>query len=99
EGDPGTCGDRDLPEDGERIALAYSSERAALLRDLGDTGVWVPWFEAVQEERRVAYAWAARLGVAGEEAEEWGPRCCSPRSSGAAPSPNRSISGSRPRSS
>lgn len=73
-GNPNDCHDPDLPADGAILSLGFAPDYEPgqdwLLLDYGDSGLWLPWYPALQFADNVDFAWEATIGIYVEEEEE-----------------------------
>lgn len=67
DGDPAACSDPDLPLADEVRTLGWSSVDETIYFDYFDTGVWLPWYEGVEDEDTVTFSWTTELAIYVEE--------------------------------
>lgn len=70
DGDPSTCHDPNLPSTGDEWAMGYHPGDEVILVNLGDSGLWTPWYNAVLAGDIVDYLWEVEVGIAIEEEED-----------------------------
>lgn len=62
-GDPAGCHDPDLPAHSATWTLAWHAADGQLQRDVGQSGVWQPWYRASIDDDVLTYEFLATLGV------------------------------------
>lgn len=66
-GDRSGCHDPSLPEHASSWTLAWHPARSLWLRDVGNSGTWLPWFPAEQQGDELSFLWTTTVGVAVDE--------------------------------
>jgi len=66
-GDRDGCHDPFLPLNASVWTLGWHPSRAVLLRDIGNSGNWLPWYDATLDGDVLSVEWTATVGVAVEE--------------------------------
>lgn len=66
-GEPADCLEPDAPSAGALRVLGYHPASQTLQLDYGGTGVWIPWYGAVQAGDEILFEWSSTTGVAVDE--------------------------------
>ncbi len=61
------CRDPELPADGTTWRLALDRVEGVLRLDYRGSGVWLPWWPAIEDGDRVLFGWAGTMAVASWE--------------------------------
>lgn len=70
DGDPEPCRDPDMPAHGDVRTYGFSSDEGVLYLNYGDSGLWLPWWQAARLGDEVRFDWMATYGITIEEEEE-----------------------------
>lgn len=57
------CHDPDLPSSGDRWRMGYAPGTAAVWFNFYGTGVWIPWWGAIQSGDQVIFEWTRELAI------------------------------------
>lgn len=68
-GDPTACNDPDTPLSGDVWLLGLDQGANKIVYNYHNTGVWLPWFDAVRTGSVVDFTWEAQLGIEVEETD------------------------------
>ena len=69
-GDPSTCLDPELPEDGERRRMGWDEAAGAILLDWEGSGVWLEWYPGERVDDEIAFLYEAQVATEAPEEEE-----------------------------
>ncbi|MEZ4317708.1 MAG: hypothetical protein R3F61_09390 [Myxococcota bacterium] len=61
--DTSNCNDPDLPEDGDTWRMGYAGGDATIYFNFYGTGIYVPWWGAVQTGNNVIFEWSRELAI------------------------------------
>jgi hypothetical protein len=64
-----TCHDPFLPQTGDTWTLGFIPTTGEVHRNVGDSGTWLPWYNATLEDNALTYEWLATLGISIEDEE------------------------------
>lgn len=70
EGDITACHDTSLPEHNAVWRLAFDEAAERLMLDFGNSGAWVPWYQATLVRNTLTFSFTTTLGITVEEEEE-----------------------------
>ncbi len=62
-GDPSSCHDPDVPNDGSVWMMGFDGGTQTIYRNYGGTGLWLPWYEATRNNDIVSFEWTAVLAI------------------------------------
>lgn len=68
-GDPSTCRDPELPEDGERRRLGWDEGQQQILLDWEGSGVWLAWYPGDRIDDQIDFLYEAEVGTEAPEEE------------------------------
>ncbi len=63
------CHDPFLPQTGDTWTLGFNPTTGQVLRNVGDSGTWLPWYNATLEDDALTYEWQATMGISIEDEE------------------------------
>ncbi|MCB9673869.1 MAG: hypothetical protein H6737_02070 [Alphaproteobacteria bacterium] len=66
----GACVDPDLPQDGDTWRMGFAQGQAVIFFNFYGTGIYVPWWGAVQSGDSVVFEWSRELAIALEEDDQ-----------------------------
>lgn len=70
EGNTAYCRDPDLPQDGEIGWFGWDPAQELILQDYQSSGLWLPWWDAMEADELLAIQWVAELAIVLPEEEE-----------------------------
>ncbi|MFT7521036.1 MAG: hypothetical protein ACI9MC_003187 [Kiritimatiellia bacterium] len=70
DGDPSTCLDPDVPDDGDVRRFGWRASDDVILYDYYNAGIWFPWYKAEKLDDHLSFRWYNRLAISVEEEDE-----------------------------